>query len=65
MARSREGWQWSPNGTLQQGLPSIGVIQPPRNVGKTSEVFDVIVVGSGYTGLTAARDATTSGEFCI
>jgi cation diffusion facilitator CzcD-associated flavoprotein CzcO len=27
------------------------------------DVFDVIVIGAGYTGLTAARDTSTAGQF--
>lgn len=61
MGVSREGFQWTPRSGLQNGLPSLGVIEPPRKLHASGGAFDVIVVGAGYTGLTAARDASTNG----
>lgn len=58
---SRDGHQWTKDGGLTQGVPSIGVIQPPTRLESTSsDDFDVIVVGAGYAGLTAARDASVA-----
>jgi heterodisulfide reductase subunit A-like polyferredoxin len=62
MAKSRDGYQWTANDGLQQGIPSIGVIQPSSNLRATEELFDVLVIGAGYSGLTAARDMATSGS---
>ena len=60
---SRDGFQWTEEDGLQQGVPSIGVIEPPTNILPDNEdKFDVIIVGAGYSALTAARDATTSGK---
>lgn len=59
---SRDGYQWTPETGLAQGVPSIGVISPPTNLSSTSGPWDVIVVGAGYTGLTAARDLTLAGN---
>jgi hypothetical protein len=59
--RSRDGWEWTKQGGLQQGVPSIGVIQPASKLPTADFIFDVIVVGAGYAGLTAARDATLAG----
>lgn len=60
---SRDGFEWSKKGQLRKGIPSIGVIEPST---KFMEVegsnFDVIVIGAGYCGLTAARDAAVSGK---
>lgn len=60
---SRDGFQWSESAGLTKGVPSIGVIEPATNLdGTAAGRFDVIVVGAGYTGLTAARDAAVAGE---
>jgi heterodisulfide reductase subunit A-like polyferredoxin len=61
MAKSRDGYQWTANDGLRQGIPSIGVIQPTSNLRATKELFDVLVIGAGYSGLTASRDMATSG----
>ena len=58
---SRDGFQWTPETGLSQGVPSIGVISPPTNISSSSAKYDVIVVGAGYSGLTAARDLTLAG----
>lgn len=60
---SKEGFHWTPEVGLQPGLPSIAVINPPERITSTSkDVSDVIVIGSGYAGLVAARDLTTQGS---
>ncbi|KAH0343399.1 monoamine oxidase N, partial [Aureobasidium melanogenum] len=58
---SRDGYQWTESSGLVKGVPSIGVIQPPTNIRDEQAIYDVIVVGAGYCGLTAARDAALSG----
>lgn len=60
---SRDGFQWTKDGGLVQGVPSLGVIEPSTNIDSNSPTkFDVIVVGAGYAGLTAVRDATVAGK---
>lgn len=61
---SRDGFQWTPEEGLKQGVPSIGVISPPTNVASASQPWDVIVVGGGYSGLTATRDLCVAGTKC-
>ncbi|CAG9992135.1 unnamed protein product [Clonostachys byssicola] len=58
---SRDGWQWTPQTGLKAGVPTVGVIQPPSTAVKGT-VYDVAIIGAGYTGITAARDLTTTGH---
>lgn len=58
---SRDGFQWTPETSLTQGVPSIGVISPSTNISSAGKSWDVVVVGAGYSGLTAARDACVAG----
>lgn len=58
---SRDGFTWTPATGLTVGVPSIGVINPPSNVSSSEVLYDVVVVGAGYCGLTAARNAAAEG----
>lgn len=58
---SRGGFTWTPTSGLTAGVPSIGVIDPPTNVSSSNATYDIIVVGAGYCGLTAARNAAAEG----
>ncbi|PYI16089.1 amine oxidase [Aspergillus violaceofuscus CBS 115571] len=58
---SRDGYQWTTETGLVQGVPCIGVISPPTNITSSLDRCDVIVIGAGYTGLTAVRDACLAG----
>jgi len=58
---SRDGYEWTQAGGLKAGIPSIGVIEPASNLTNSEDLFDVVVIGGGYCGLTACRDAATSG----
>lgn len=60
-AALREGYQWSPSDGLQQGLPTVAAINPPTSNRGSHDFYDVIVIGSGYAGLTAARDLAVAG----
>ncbi|KAF2847292.1 monoamine oxidase N [Plenodomus tracheiphilus IPT5] len=59
---SRDGYCWTPQGGLQAGVPTIGLISPPTNITNQEDiVYDVVIIGAGYCGLTAARDASLEG----
>ncbi|KAH8631135.1 Monoamine oxidase N [Alternaria alternata] len=60
---SRDGYTWTPIEGLKAGVPSLGVITPSTNLSESEEeeFYDVIVVGAGYCGLTAARNAAIEG----
>lgn len=60
--RTREGFHWTPSEGLCAGTPCIGVVEPAQKVGKTGTVYDAVVIGAGYAGLTAARDLSISGR---
>lgn len=58
---SRDGYSWTKAQGLKSGVPCIGAITPPSNLSKSDSTFDVVIVGAGYCGLTAARDASLAG----
>ncbi|KAF2010245.1 amine oxidase [Aaosphaeria arxii CBS 175.79] len=58
---SRDGYNWTPSEGLQTGVPTIGKILPESNVSSNEKPYDVIVIGAGYCGLTAARNASLEG----
>lgn len=59
---SKDGYSWTKSQGLKAGIPCIGTVQPASNVEAADTDFDVIVVGAGYAGLTAARDTTLAGK---
>lgn len=59
---SKDGYTWTNDEGLKAGIPCIGMIEPQTNVGNdSSHTYDVIIVGAGYCGLTAARDSSLAG----
>jgi NADPH-dependent 2,4-dienoyl-CoA reductase/sulfur reductase-like enzyme len=58
---SRDGYSWTPKDGLRQGVPSLGVVSPPSNIASSKVEYDVVVIGAGYCGLTAARNAALEG----
>lgn len=62
-SRTSDGYAWASSAGLQQGgFACDGVINPPRNLkAPPGHVYDVVIVGGGYAGLSAARDLTVAG----
>ncbi|KAH7074836.1 hypothetical protein BKA63DRAFT_322529 [Paraphoma chrysanthemicola] len=58
---SRDGYTWTPSAGLKPGVPSLGVITPKTNITSTQVEYDVVVIGAGYCGLTAARNCALEG----
>lgn len=52
MTRSKEGFLWTPQ-TTTDGLETEAVTRSSRNIQST---YDVVVIGSGFAGLIAARN---------
>lgn len=52
MPRSKEGFLWTPQ-TTTEGLETEAIVQSSKNI---QSIYDVIVIGSGFAGLIAARN---------
>ncbi|WAO90189.1 Amino-oxidase domain-containing protein [Fusarium falciforme] len=60
---SSEGFSWTPSTGFVEGLPTIGVVDPPQRIrSNQDDIYDVIIVGAGYAGLIASRDLSTQGK---
>ncbi|KAJ9630021.1 hypothetical protein H2204_008825 [Knufia peltigerae] len=59
--RSQDGVHFSvQTSTVQRGLPTIGYKTSSKEI-PSDKVYDVVVLGAGYTGLIAARDVAEAG----
>lgn len=56
--RSSEGYSWTPTGSVE-GLETSAAIVTPQ-ICSTS--YDVVVIGSGFAGLVAARELSQKGK---
>ncbi|OQE39174.1 hypothetical protein PENCOP_c007G04102 [Penicillium coprophilum] len=63
MVYSSDGFSWTPSTGRQEGLPTIGVVEPSsHSTQPEDDIHDVIVIGAGYAGLVASRDLATQGK---
>lgn len=65
ISTSCEGFQWTKEGGLGTGLPSLSVIKPETNLKpktQSEDVYSIAIIGAGYAGLTVARDLTSIGH---
>lgn len=63
-----DGYTWTPADGLQKGgFECKGVVSPAKQIKAPRDfVYDAIVIGAGYAGLSAARDlATASASFFV
>ncbi|TIC96213.1 Monoamine oxidase N [Colletotrichum higginsianum] len=60
-ARSREGFAWNPEDGFTYGLRTPAVV-PSTPEDALSSHYDVVVIGAGFAGLTAARDLALAGK---
>ncbi|KAI8716634.1 Amine oxidase [Fusarium sp. LHS14.1] len=61
---SNEGHTYTKQDGLVAGLRTYGVVQPERKIRQVDDgnVWEAIVIGSGYAGLIAARDLVKAGK---
>ncbi|KAJ5892050.1 Monoamine oxidase N [Penicillium subrubescens] len=59
--KSRDGYQWTQSTGLIEGVPTPGLIQPSTHFTR-NKLYDVIVIGGGYAGLTTCRDLALAGN---
>jgi phytoene dehydrogenase-like protein len=61
MPRTTEGYVWTPAGALE-GLETKSAISSP---GSCRDSYDIIVIGSGFAGLVAARDISQNSKASV
>ena len=60
---TREGYCYQTNSKLRQGLQCTATVSPRKNIPAiVTDIFDVVVLGAGYAGLTACRDLSVAGR---
>lgn len=63
LKKTAEGHEYEVGDGISHGLPCDGAITPASNMAQgASKTFDAIIIGAGFTGLTAARDLTLAGK---
>lgn len=61
-ARTQDGFIWSPTDSGRHGLTTEAVVSNTSNI---KDCYDVIVIGAGFAGLTAARDLAAQGNLDV
>lgn len=63
--KSSDGYVWEPTSGIVTGLETDAVITPARSVSKVDKIYDTIIIGAGYAGLSGARDLALSSALTI
>ena len=64
MNLTTDGHSWTEHSGLRTGdFACEGVVNPPEHFHRSFDsIYDVVVIGAGYAGLSAARDLATAGD---